>query len=279
MVAASALLYLLVATEADQHIAAARRTDRAVADIDKAHSAAQDADAGLLDAFNRDLVPLIGAGREFDNDTAGVNTDVTSATEGNAAGKRGRTQILFVQSQLITCQKMARDAVRDYPSDGKAAVAAAHDELTHQREKDPQTHRPIPDTGGLVASLEDLKNLEQEALDHQRHSRWLDPAFFWTLLIGPVIAMLLLAVATGYVVARHFRRHVSPRLGAALLITAAVGVTAGVLAGYDGRHLSSDPSAGHPVTMTLCLALLATAGVLAHLAYRPRLAEYRFPRS
>ena len=33
------------------------------------------------------------------------------------------------------------------------------------------------------------------------------------------------------------------------------------------------------LTMAIALPVLAAAGALAYLAYRPRLAEYRFPRS
>src|ERR1022692_3965127 len=46
----------------------------------------------------------------------------------------------------------------------------------------------------------------------------LHPATFWWALLGPVIGFLLLAAATARVLARHFRRHVSPYLWGALLI-------------------------------------------------------------
>ena len=90
------------------------------------------------------------------------------------------------------------------------------------------------------------------------------------------IGMLLVVAATEYLVARHFRRHVGLSLRGSLLIAAAAMVTAGLFNSADARSLSADPWAGHPATMTVALLLLPAAAVLAQLAYRPRLAEYRF---
>ena len=99
------------------------------------------------------------------------------------------------------------------------------------------------------------------------------------MLLGPVIGVLLLAGATAQVLARHFRRHVSPWLWGSLLITAGTVITVGFFNWNDERHQAADQWAGHPVTLTGALLLFLTAAVLAHLAYRPRLAEYRFKPS
>ena len=278
MVAVTALLYLVVSAAADDQIADARRTQRSIADIAGARAAAEGAKVALEKAFDTEQVELIGTGTDFANLTARVNTYVTSAAAGNAAGRQGLTQIQFVQGQLTTCLQLADAAVRDYSRSGRSSMDAASNALTGPRERDPKTGEAIPGTGGLTESLDDLNDLESGALDGQRHSNWLAASYVWSLLIGPVIAMLVLVVVTDRVAVRKFRRYISPGLWVALLATAAVGVTAGVLAGNDVHHLSAHPLAGHPVTVALSLSLLGVAGVLAFLAYRPHFAEYRFTR-
>ncbi|MEV6008346.1 hypothetical protein AB0M29_16210 [Streptomyces sp. NPDC051976] len=285
-VVVTALLYLVVSVRAGDQIAAARRTDRAIGDITTARADAQAADVALVRAFTSRQVPLIGTSKDFDNRTARVSTDVTSATEGNAAGVRGLQWLGYVQNQLANCRSRADIAVLDYaragdPSEQTASliVQAAHHALTDARQRDRETGLPIPGTGGLTASLDDLRTVEADALAGQRDSLWLAPACVWPLLVGPSAVMLLLVLATRRVVNGHFRRYLDPRLPLALLATTAVGVVTAVLVGGDAHRLAAHPLAGHPVTLALSLVALAGAGVLAYLAYRPRLAEYRFPRS
>ncbi|MEE4545084.1 hypothetical protein V2S66_24340 [Streptomyces sp. V4-01] len=278
LVAATALLYLTVSVQAGQELRAARRTEQAVADVNLAVTAAGNANAALIDAFAGGNVALIGTGTEFANATAEVYNHVTTAAAGNAAGRRGLAEIQFVQGQLTNCVQLAEISAGDFARDrGDREVAAAYDALNALQEVDPDTGASIPDTGGLISSLRDLANLETAARDAQLRSHWLDPAWSWSLLTGPAALMLLLVLATGWVLARHFRRHVDPLLLGALLATAAVGAAVAVLGGVDVHRQAGDPRAGHPLTMTLALCLLAAAGVCAYLAYRPRLAEYRFP--
>ncbi|MFE3588317.1 hypothetical protein ACFXOY_12400 [Streptomyces niveus] len=284
MVAVTALLYQVVSTEAEQQMAAARSTDAAIEDIETAHEAARKADSALLKAFESEQVSLIGTGTAFANHTASVSTHITSAAEGNAAGERGQTQIQFVQGQLTTCLQLADTAVRDYARTGKQGMNAAREALTHRRELNPDTGLPIAGTGGLVASLSDLLTTEEKARAQQLDSLWLNPAYMYPLLVGPAAVMTLLVLATGHIVARHFRRYVSPLLLVALLATVSAGVTTAVFSAADAHQLvehplARDPLARHPLTLSLALASLATAAVLAHLSYGPRLAEYRFPRS
>jgi hypothetical protein len=281
-IVATALLYLLVATQARHQIAAADRTAHAIAQIDRASTAASDASAALKYAFEHEDVALIGAGSAFADDAAQVGTDMTLAAEGNAAGPEGDAQIQFVQGQLATCVSLADTAVLDYDDDSALGAKADSDVLSAFRAED---HRylgkgpAIADTGGLIAAVKDLRALEQRAFRAQLDSPWLDPVCTWLLLAAPVLCALLLVGASGYVLASHFRRHISPLLGGAFLATAVVAVTVGVLGTHDERTLSTDPRAGHPVTMSAGLLLLTAALVLAHRAYAPRLAEYRWRSS
>ncbi|GGZ94662.1 hypothetical protein ACFOOM_27175 [Streptomyces echinoruber] len=289
MVVATALLYLLVSAQAGDRIAAARRTSEAVHDLRLAAREAGRADTALQQVSHPAEMELIGTGTEFANTTARVSVLITSAAENNAAGKQGLNQIQFAQGQLTTCVQLANAALRGDARSGPAQLAVARATLTDPGEKDPTTHTYISGTGGLISSLQDLQKREGEALDDQLRSPWLTPGWVWTLLLGPVAVMAVLVVASGCVVVRHFRRHPDPRLLLALLATAAAGTTAGLLCRLDthrlGTHLldmhrfAPHPLADHPVTMALVLPLLAAAGALAYLAYRPRLAEYRFPRS
>lgn len=264
-VAAAALLYLWVATQAGHDISAARRTSQGITDIGKAITAAKAAGTALQRTSATEDVTLTGTGSGYVNQVTQVNKYLALAAENNAAGTEGTSEIQFVQGQLGTYLVLSETAVRDYvigPPLGMAAETYA--------------------SGGeadLLAALDDLKNTEQAALHAQRGTWPLDPGTFWWTLLGPVIGVLLLAGATAHVLARHFRRHVSPWLWGSLLITAATMITIGFLNWNDERQLAADRWAGHPVTLTGALLLLLIAAVLAHLAYRPRLAEYRFKPS
>ncbi|MFC4502377.1 MULTISPECIES: hypothetical protein [Streptomyces] len=258
MVAVTALLYLVVANRAGEQITAAQRTTKAIQHIRAAYDQAGKADDALDAVSGTGALDLIGTGADFANATARVSSHLTSATEGNAAGERGLSHIQFVQGQLATCVQMANTAVLD----GAPALAKAGDALDDAREYDGRD--PVPFTGGLRQSLRDLEMLEAAARHDQLRSDWRDPGLLWPLFIGPAAVMLLLVCATGGIVARRFRRYPSPALVVALLATASIGVT----------MCTTDP-----LSAAIALPVLAAAGALAYLAYRPRLAEYRFPRS
>ncbi len=257
MVAVTTVLYLVVANGALRQIAAADRTLAAIRHIDKASEQAEEAEAALKAVSRTGAIELIGTSGGFANATARVSSHLTSATEGNAAGEQGLSHIQFVQGQLATCVQLADTAVLDGPP-GLARARAALD-------TPPQYDggKPVPFTGGLRQSLRDLSALEKRANEDQRHSGWRDPGLLWPLFTGPVAVMLLLVCATGHIVVHRFRRYPHPALVVALLATASVGVSMCTAA---------------PPHSAIVLPVLAAAGVLAYLAYRPRLAEYRFPR-
>jgi hypothetical protein len=261
-VAAAALLYLWLAIQAGSDIAAARRTQQAIANIGKAGIAVTDAGNALDHAFRYEDVTLVGTGPDFVNEITGVNKYLTLAAEGNAAGAEGTGEIQYVQNQLASYLQLSETAVRDYAPGTPLGLAAR--QYAEGAE------------GDVQAAIAGLSKAEQTALDVQRRAWTLDPGTFWWVLLGPVIGMLLLVAATANIVVRHFRRHVSRWLWGSLLITAATMVTAGFFNAADARGLSADPWAGHPATMAVALPLFLAAAALARLAYRPRLAEYRF---
>jgi hypothetical protein len=156
------------------------------------------------------------------------------------------------------CVRMANPAVLD----GEPALAMARAALDDAPEYDGRD--PVPFTGGLRQSLRDLQELEVQARHDQLRSGWRDPRLLWPLFMGPAAVVLLLIGTTGHMVARHFRRYPGPALIGVPPATASIGVA----------MCTTDP-----LTPAIALPVLATAGVLAYLAYRPRLAEYRFPHS
>lgn len=275
----TALLCLLVSIQADQQKEAARGTRQSIQDIDRAATAASDADSALRSAFRTGQLSLTGTGSDFANATARVSTYVASATEGNAAGARGEAQIGYVQRTLTTCVQLANTAAYDYAhiQPGDYEDTSVHKQLTGEEEL--VDHERVPGTGGLQASLEDLKKLEEAARERQLHSYWLHPAVSWALLAGPVVVMLAFTLATGHVLARHFRRYLDRRLVAAPLSVAA-GVC--VALGRDVSVTLGQVTVWHPahwLALVLAMLLLAAAGALAYAAYRPLLTEYEFTPS
>ncbi|MCQ9183389.1 hypothetical protein KMT30_30960 [Streptomyces sp. IBSBF 2953] len=261
VLAVTTLLCLVAADRAEEQIDASRRTQEAVDDIRQAHEQATRARAAL-EAVSRIEDPvsisLTGAGADFANAAARISSHLTSATEGNGAGKRGLSHIQFVQGQLATSVQMANAAVLD----GAQAVGKVGESLHAEREH--PGGESVRFTGGLEQSLLDLQQVESDAKQVQLDSDWRDRRLLWPLFMTPLAVMLLLVCATGRIVARRFRRYPSPALVLVLPATASVDVLMCVL---------------RPLNVAVALPVLAAAGALTYLAYRPRLAEYRFPRS
>ncbi len=270
-VAAAALLYVWVVIQAGHDINAARRTGQGIGYIGQAVTAVQAAGTALSHTSATEDVTLTGIGKGYITQVGLVEEYLTLVTADNAAGTEGTSQLQFVQGQFAEWLGLSAAAVNDYSAGGYLGQAGQLAASGGQGQSGAQ--------GDLVSALGDLKTIEQQALDAQRHAWPLDPGTFWWVLLGPVIGGLLLAGATAYVLARHFRRSAGRWLWASLLITAAVMITVGFLNGDDEQELAANPWAGHPVTLTAALLLLLAAGILAYLAYRPRLAEYQFKPS
>jgi hypothetical protein len=277
------LLCLVIAFVARQKIAEADRTEQAITEIDQARDAANHASGSLETAFTDGAVQLTGTGDDFARYTDQISNDMFSANAGNAAGAAGTAQIHFILAQLDTCKDLAETDVRENSASGSDARQCLTAPDQGVPVKAPGTTRPttvpVPGTGGLAAELTDLRKLEFDALTAQRGSIWLTPLIYWWLLLAPVLVMLVLGGASADILIRHFRRHIGVLLPSALLLTLAVAILVGSLSAVDSRDLPSDPPASRlPVVFLVAIALVA-AMLLADRAYRPRLAEYRFPNS
>lgn len=260
-VLAAGLLYLWVATQASNDIGVANRTHQAIADIQDASNATSKAGAALDTTFKREDVSLTGTGSDYIDDINVVSKDLTLAA-GNAAGQNVTNGIQYVQDQLQTYLSLSESAVLDYSASVRFGLAA--EKYTSSTEEN------------IHSTLVTLKDEESGALDAQRGAWPLDPAAFWWVLLGPVIATVGLAVATAQLLVSYFRRHAGRSLWGSLLVTAATAVTVGIFNTSDELLLAPHPWAGHPATLTCALLLFVLAAVLAYVAYRPRLAAYRF---
>ncbi|MEU5093252.1 hypothetical protein [Streptomyces sp. NPDC020996] len=259
VVVVTTLLYLVVDNRTGEQNAAADRTNAALGHIKEASKEAKAAKAALEAVARTRAMHLTGTGGDFANATASVSSHLTSAAEGNGAGEQGLSHIQFVQGQLATCVQMANTAVLDT----QPGLTTALDALDDKPEYDGE--HPIAFTGGLRRSLEDLEKLEATAHRHQLDSGWRSPGLLWPLFIGPTAVMLMLVCASGYLIAHRFRQYPSPAFAVALAAQTSISIAM--------CTRSYQPPAA------LALPALAAAGALAYLAYRPRLAEYRFPRS
>lgn len=276
-VVSTLLLCLGTAVVAHHRISAAIQTERAMADVADARAAVQSADNDLYAAFHRGDPSLIGTGNDFGNDTAEAAQDLANAVrDSDAAGVRGEQELSFVQGQLKVCEDLAEDAVREFSATADPnAVASATGCLTDP-DQTTAARAYLPDTGGLTAALADLGQLEEQTLTAQHTSFWLHPLRFVGLLLAPTIVMLALLIGTAYLLARHFRRLISPLLLAAAADSAIVAVVLSILSAGDDGRLSANPWAAHPITMAVEGVLLIGALLLIYFGYRPRLAEYRF---
>jgi hypothetical protein len=254
-VAAAALLYLWVALQARHDIAAVIQARQAAYFVTKASGYAKVAQTELAYSLDQGEVTVT----DYIPNTILASLELTHI-ENSAAIPNGTSDVQNISAQLEIYLAVSETAAIDYrpgTSQIPAGIAAAQEDE-------------------IQSGFSILNGEETEALHAQRAAWTLSPGTFWWALLGPVIGMALLVAATARVLARHFRRHVSPWLWGSLALTAATAFTVGFFNVSDEQSLSADPWAGHPATISIALLLYLTAGVLTYTAYRPRLAEYQF---
>ncbi|WP_034268715.1 hypothetical protein [Actinospica robiniae] len=276
-VVSTLLLCFGTAVVAHHRISAAIQTERAMADVADAQSTVQKASNELYAAFHQGDPSLTGTGTAFGTDTAKAAQDLADAVrDSDAAGVRGEQELSFVQGQLQVCERLADAAVLEYAEVRDPDVVTSPTGCLTDHDQTTASGARLPDTGGLTAALLDLRQLEEETLTAQQTSFWLHPLRFVGLLLAPTIVMLALLIGTAGLLARHFRRFISPLLLAAAADSAIVAVVLSILSAADDGRLSANPWTAHPVTMAVEGVLLIGALLLIYFGYRPRLAEYRF---
>jgi hypothetical protein len=283
-IVAAALLYLWVAVEARHDIAAVHRTQQAIGSIQEAGTEAVQAQAALKAVVQKEDPALTGTGTVYVNDITQVSKEITFAAEYNSAGAAGTSQIQYVSGELETYLELSENTVLDYSlgkSFGSAAEAYAQVGEQHLTEAlgVVPTCQQLASAKLLGSVPPGLAATEMNAECAQLTAWPLDPGTFWWILLGPVIVMMLLVMATAYVLARHFRRHIEAWLWGALLTAAATSITVGAFNVLDERHLSGSQLAGNAVAITVVLLIFAGVCAQTYLAYHDRLAEYKLRSS
>ncbi|HXL92872.1 MAG TPA: hypothetical protein VN969_28415 [Streptosporangiaceae bacterium] len=267
-VAAATLMYLWVALAERQGIATVSRTDHVAQSIAKASADARAAQAALVYALDHGGAAPPAEGSADVSDSSSYTARILDAsgdlalTAQGSFGPKETADFQPISEDLAVYLELSDTAVTDYdssPASGQLPAAIAAEQETY-----------------VQSALASLQADERATLRVQRDVWSLDPALFWWVLLGPVMAIVLLVAATLRVLASHFRRRPSRWLWVALTTTAATTVTTGLFATSDEQSLSADPWAGHPATITVALLLYAAAATAAYIAYRARLAEYQF---
>jgi hypothetical protein len=267
-VAAATLTYLWVALAARQDIASVSRTDQVVHSIAKASADAGSAQAALVYALDHGGAAPPATGSADASDSSSYTAWILDAsgdlalTAQDTFGPKETADFQPISEDLAVYLELSDTAVTAYDSSsasGRLPAAIAAEQETY-----------------VQSALVSLRADERETLRVQRDAWPLEPAVFWWVLLGPVIAIVLLVAATTRVLASHFRRRPSRWLWVALTTTAATTLTMGLFATSDEQSLSANPWTGHPATITVALLLYAAAAVAVYFAYRARLVEYRF---
>ena len=225
------------------------RTAQAVVEVAAAKSALIRADRAAVRSFSSGEVRLAGAGTEYATQTALASQSLARVAELNEAGDAGSRILRLVEGLLAAYRAAVAQADAHYRQGGGEVVGTADlwdasSQLLHSSD-------------GVLAQLDDLREVQDQALARQLDTGWLHPATpaLWAV---PIALLLALLVVTQLYLGKRFQRLVNPQLLAATLLllglfasmmftlvaaqrldTARDRLT-GVLAGWDRRMTLTD---------------------------------------
>jgi hypothetical protein len=237
MILAAGLLCLLVTYQAHREITVATgRGALAITEVDAAYVALTQANKAVVTSFQADKMALIGPGAAYQGYITTASQDLILAARNNIAGPESASAIQFADGLLDTYMEQIRRASVDAASDTSAAPQITQPDplalaefrggadLLNQRE-------------GIRSVLLGLGESEQQAVQQaDPGSRWLGPGEVWWLLLAPLLVMLILVVCTSYALRRGFRRILSARHIAALVLTLGLVVLVAALNMHDGEQ-------------------------------------------
>lgn len=288
LILATGLLCLLVVYQAHREITTAighgaraiSEVNAAYAQLDKTGKAMAGGRAGHIPLTGRRFRP--GA---YDVAIREASKDLVLAAGNNVAGAAGSSRIAIAEGQISTYNDRVQQASIDLARNSRSSLGL-------------YTFATLGGDygflhGEVLTSIGSLCESERKAVATDLLSRWLSSSDFWWLLLAPFLAVLLLAAGTSYVLWRGFRRLLSTRLVLALVLTLAIVGLVASLNMHDAdraqafiRSLAASPTRMPPAAevsfgyspWTLAAVVLLTGGalVLAFVAYRPRLYEYRY---
>jgi hypothetical protein len=306
MIIVTGLLCLLVTDQAHREITTVTGNGaEAIAEVDAASAALTRANVAVTQTFRIGDVPMVGSGASYTDDITAATQGLVLAAEHNVAGVQGADTIQFAEGLLVTYAGEVQQATADFAGSGNKTLARA--ELGYASNQ-------LTQPGEIRDVLAGLSQSEQHAVRTDLDSWWLRPAEFWWVLLAPFFVALLLGAGTSYALWRGFRRVLSVRLIAAILLTLGLTVLVASLNVHDGGRTrafingpftsytdriltpsipaaaSADAQAAIPPPPTAAdvgfaysqwllgagLVLTVGAGILSQAAYWPRLDEYRY---
>jgi hypothetical protein len=183
-----------------------------------AHAALVEADEAAVDSFRTGAVGLTGPGERYQNQIALAGQSLTQLAVDSIAGAGVGQGIQLVQGQLAAYSGLIEQADAHNRQDPTSALAGADlwyaSRLLH-----------MPD-GGILALLDDLLAVEQQALAGQLTAGRMAPG--WVVVwIVPVGVLLALLVGVQMFLSRRFRRTFNLPLLAATgaVLALAVGMS------------------------------------------------------
>lgn len=240
MILVAAALCLLVTYRAHDEITNA--TDhgaQAISYVNVAYLALIEAQDSIITDFGNTGGALGDFATTSEDYTAAANQDLGLAAENDVAGGQGVSDLQAAQGLIANyndlVQQLGVDAGES--STGKSSTG---------KSSSPLAMADLWDlVGGVQNILSELNGTpSQPGLDQAEQARvladlrsgWLNPGDFWWLLLAPFFVMLLLAVGSGYVMWRGFRRVLSVRLAATLAVTLGLIALVAVLNMHDSGH-------------------------------------------
>ena len=175
-------------------------------DAVQARAALSDADRAAWESFRSGAAQLNGPGQQYQDDitTAGQAIERLAALE--ASGSPESSLLQTISGQLVNYQGLVEQADAGNRRDIALGAASKGDlgfaYLTYASNamRDPQ--------GGLLASIDQLADPDQQALRGQLASPWADPALLLALAVPALGTITVIASAQAFL-RRRFNRAVS----------------------------------------------------------------------
>ncbi|NIH83244.1 hypothetical protein [Amycolatopsis granulosa] len=185
------------------------RTAQAVIEVTAARSALIRADRAVVRSFASGEVRLAGAGTEYAAQTALASQSLTRVAELNEAGDAGSRILRLVEGLLGAYRAAVAQADAHYRQGGGEVVGTADlwdasAQLLHSAD-------------GVLAQLDDLRAVQEQALARQLATGWLHPVrpALWA---APIAVLLALLCLTQLYLGKRFQRLVNPQLLTATLL-------------------------------------------------------------
>lgn len=201
---------------------ALRRSGPAVIQVDAVYEALVEADRTAVADIRSGTARLGGAAGGYGNEIAAVHQGLELIAEHNAAGEEGSRELELISGLVVSYSAQIQQAYADaQQTDAGASQDRSSLSLAYLSYASYLLHQP---GSGVLDHLEELRGLQQDALDRQRSSFWVG-GYSGLLWLVPTAVTLVLVVITQVFISRRFRRLLSVWL---LLAAVALAVMASI---------------------------------------------------